>query len=110
MAYGMKPFAPALGETQTIAASAANAFVTFPCISPGETVGQVLVTNAGATLAFVRMSRASDTTAASAIDVPILPNDRFVLTNGSVTGENLRVSGICPGGTTTLYFSLGNGI
>ena len=110
MSYGMKPFSPSLGDTQSIAATAASAFITFTCITPGETVGQVLVTNAGATLAFVRMSRASDTTAASAIDVPVMPNDRFVLTNGSVTGENLRISGICPGGTTTLYFSPGQGI
>ena len=106
----MYPFNPALGDTQTIAATAASGAVTFQTKTPGETPAQILVTNAGATLAFVRMSRSSDVTAATAADTPVLPNDRFVLTNGSVSGEGLLVSAICPGGTTTLYFTPGTGI
>lgn len=109
MSGGMQPFNPALGDTQTIAATAASAFVTFTTKSPGEMPAQLLVTNSGSTLAFVRLSRASDTTAATTADTPVLPNDRFVITNGSVSGEDLRVSGICPGGTTTLYFTPGQG-
>ena len=104
----MEPFNPAIGGTTTIAATAATVSTSYVATTPGAVLGQLLVTNAGATLVFVRMSR--ENSAASAIDTPVLPNDRFVLSTGAVVGDTFYVNVICPGGTSTVYLTRGFGI
>ena len=104
----MEPFNPSIGGTTTIAATAATVSTSYTNATPGSVMGQVLVTNAGTTLVFVRMSR--ENSAASAIDTPVLPNDRFVLSMGATTGETLYVNVICPGGTSTVYLTRGFGL
>ena len=104
----MEPFNPSIGGTTTVAATAATVSTAVNTTTPGAVTGQVLVTNAGATLVFVRMSR--ENSAASAADTPVLPNDRFVLSTGAVVGDTLYVNVICPGGTSTVYLTRGFGI
>jgi len=107
MASGMQPFNPSIGGTVTIAATAVTVSVSYVNTTPGNVAAQFLVTNAGATLIFVRMSR--ENSAASSVDTPVMPNDRFVLTTGAVTGETLYLNVICPGGTSTVYLTRGQG-
>ena len=104
----MEPFQPSIGGTTTVAATAATVSTAVNTTTPGAVTGQVLVTNAGTTLVFVRMSR--ENSAASAADTPVLPNDRFVLSTGAVTGDTFYVNVICPGGTSTVYLTRGFGI
>lgn len=107
MSSGFQPFNPSIGGTITVAATAATVSTSYTNTTPGTPSGQLLVTNAGSTLVFVRMSR--ENSAASALDTPVLPNDRFALTTGAVTSETLYVNVICPGGTSTVYLTRGHG-
>lgn len=104
----MEPFNPAIGGTTTIAATAATVSTSYVTTTPGSVAGQILITNAGTTLVFVRMSR--ENSAASAADTPVLPNDRFVLSSGANVADTLYVNVICPGGTSTVYLTRGFGI
>lgn len=107
MASGMQPFNASIGGTVTVAATATTVSTTYANSTPGTPSGQLLVTNAGSTLVFVRLSR--ENSAASAVDIPVMPNDRFVISTGAVVGDTLYVNVICPGGTSTVYLTRGHG-
>ena len=71
---------------------------------------QFMVTNLGADVIFVRPKQAGDATAATAADIPVLPNSQatFSKQSGDPHGHVL-LSVVCPGGTTTVYVTSGEG-
>ena len=99
MAIGStQPFLPA--GTSALAAGPASASVALA--GSGDTV---LVTNAAASVAFVRFG-ADPSVAATAADLPVLPNSRVLLgVNGLIT----YAAAMLASGSGTVFFTLGGG-
>lgn len=103
----MYPFTAGRGGTVTTAPSASNVDTTFPGNGNGNQLGCLLVTNAGASIAFVRVQNTTGAVAASAIDCPVLPNAARLLWVGYRT-EPFTVSVFAPA-ATTVYLTPGEG-
>ena len=99
MAIGStQPFIPA--GTATLAATTAPGSVALS--GAGDTV---LVTNAAASVAFVRFGAAASV-AAGPGDMPVLPNSRVLLgVNGLIT----HAAAALAAGTGQVFFTLGGG-
>lgn len=72
---------------------------------------QFMVTNLGAEIIFVRPKALDDLTAATAADIPVLPNSQvsFTKQGDGHLGAHVLLSVVCPGGTTTVYVTSGEG-
>jgi hypothetical protein len=99
-----QPFSAHYGATSALTITAAQSTVVF---TPQSANPQILLTNVGTAVIFVRIQPTSDTTAASATDVPILPNTKLVLTRG--TGEAFTLRATAAGAGSTLYVTPGIG-
>ena len=95
----MQPFGPYYGKTQTAAVNGAGAFTGLPASSK-----QLVLTNVGTVVIYVRATIASDATAASAADMPVLPNSQITI---SKSGND--TDGSPQGWTRLAYFSAGAG-
>ena len=103
------PFGPMLGRNATLACTATETTAAFPGNVSGAQGRVYRVVNAGPNIAFVRISRATDTTAASATDTPVLPGTEVKLHTG-FAGEAILARAICAAaGTATVYVQPGNG-
>jgi len=105
----MQPFDAKPGGTVSVAATAVTA--NSPAFDSQSK--QVLVTNVGTQLAYVRLKFAGNTTAATGADVPILPNSKLLLTKagGAPDGGETLAAVIAPGGAgSTIYFTPGDGL
>ena len=95
------PFQGNRGENQIVSANSSSA--TASISSSNKSVRLV---NSGATnIVHVRIHPASDTTAATTADVPVLPNSSIILSKGE--GDN-KASYISAAGTT-LHIQAGEG-
>lgn len=76
-----------------------------------ESSKQFMVTNVGVEMIFVRPKQAGDATAATAADIPVLPNSQVSFTKqGDGHGmAHVLLSIVCPGGTTEVYVTSGEG-
>src|SRR5689334_13408107 len=99
MAIGStSPFRP----TETVALNAETASSSVPLAGGGDAV---VVTNTATSLAFVRLG-SDPTVAASASDMPVLPNSRALLcANQLVT----FAAGVLTSGSGTILFTRGDG-
>jgi hypothetical protein len=98
----LAPFYPKSGSTVTGTAGATQ----DKAIDPWSK--QIMVSNFGAAVMFVRIKFANDTTAATAADCPVMPNTALVLSKmgGSDAGHSL----IAIFGTAgTFYVTSGEG-
>lgn len=94
----VSPFRP----TGTVGMTATTAAANVVLVGGGDTV---VVTNASASLAFVRFG--SDATViATASDMPVLPNSRVILAVNSLIAY---VSAMMQSGSGPLMFSRGDG-
>lgn len=106
----IQPFYPAPGKTQTAVVTGAGAITTG---IPGNS-RQLLLTNVGTQVLFVRVTTAADATVASASDTPVLPNSQCTITkdgsgtDGSPTAYT-RVAYFAAGAGSTLYVTPGDG-
>lgn len=94
----MRPFNPAYGSGQVVTAAAAAAAVTN--LNKGDQ--QVVVTNIGANIGYVRVADAGD---ASTADYPVPSGAQVSLTKGA---DQTRLSHISASGTS-LHIITGNG-
>lgn len=101
------PFTAARGATITTAPNASNVDVPFTNTTDGGRFGSLLVTNAGAALAFVRVQNTDGAAQASAIDTPILPNSAQVLLVG-YRSSPFTIS-VFAASATTVYLTPGEG-
>lgn len=95
----MQAFTPAV--TVSIAATAASGSATL--VAVGVAANQLRICNTGATIVFIRWGVGAQT--AVATDMPILPGTVEVFNKGRAD----TIAAICPGGTTTLYITAGEG-
>jgi len=103
----LAPFSPQAGSTVTVAASGTAQDVQ---INPESK--QIMVTNVGTQVVFVRLKLAGETAVATDTDAPVLPNSQVVLTKagkGPRDGHSL-LSVVAPGGAgSTVYVTSGEG-
>lgn len=95
-----EPIYPAFGTGQTVSAGAAAAALT----NLNADAKQLILTNIGAALAYVRLTTGTDTSNATIADYPIIPNTQRVIGKGL----NTRISYIAPV-ATTLHVMTGEG-
>ena len=97
------PFVPYLAKTQSIAVTSASTNITFTAaVAPT----QLLITNSGSGLCFVRYGVGAQT-ASITTDMPILPGTQAIVScAGSTTGFAAISIGAA---TTTLYVTPGYG-
>lgn len=102
----LAPFNAKAGSTVSLAAGAAANLALDPYSK------QIMVTNLGTQLVFVRLKMAGDATVATAADTPVLANTQVILTkqgNGPIDGHTL-LSVVAPGGAgSTVYATSGEG-
>lgn len=99
----VRPFAPGLGASATLNATAASSSVTLD--GAGVAATSLRIANAGPSVAMVRLSNGAGA-AAVATDMAILSGATHVFAKGVQD----TVSAICPGtGTATLYITPGYG-
>lgn len=97
----LQPFSPHYGSGQTVTASSAGAL----SVSINSNSFNVMVTNTGSNLAYVRIG--TDSATATATDFPILAGSQVAITKGA--GQNvLSYIGVATG-TTTLHIMTGEG-
>lgn len=97
----LQPFSPHYGSGQTVTAtSAAAASVTINSNS-----FNVMVTNTGAQIAYVRVG--TDSATATAADFPVLAGSQAAITKGS--GQNILSYIGVAAGDTTLHIMTGEG-
>lgn len=101
----LAPFYAQAGSTKTVTAGAAQDVDVNPAAK------QVMITVDGAGKIAVRFKRKGDTTAATAIDTPVLGNTQVVLSKlGSTTDDgHSLVSIFALSGTPTVYVTSGEG-
>lgn len=101
------PFRPSVGTTKTLAATAVSASVTFDAKDAGTVAGKsvIRVYNAGTGLAFGRWGTGAQT--ALATDMPLVPGVVEVFCKANTDDT---FAAICPGGTSTIYVSCGEGM
>lgn len=103
------PFFPRNGSTQTAAVTGEGAFTGL-----ASSDQQVLVSNVGTQVLFVKVNPSGDTSAASATDCPVLPNSYLIIskdgnhTFGSALGQT-RLSYFAAAPGSTIYVTTGNG-
>lgn len=96
----IKPFAPNGADTATIAATGTSARVALD-----PTSNAVRVVNDGSTTAFIQFGDVN--VVATTAKMPIRPGGSHAFTKGAAA----YVAAICAGaGTTTLYFTSGEGM
>ena len=101
------PFNPKYGSTTSGSATA-----TASVLAVAASSKQILLTNSGTQVVFVRITQSGSTTDATAADIPVLPGTQLMLTKPSLSGaagdDYSRLSYIAPGGAgSTLYASSG---
>lgn len=99
-----QPFSPHYGVTQALAVTTGQSTAVFPASALNP---QLALTNSGTQVVFVRCQPTTDTTGASAADLPILPNTQVVITRG--TGESFTLRATAPASGSTLYVTPGIG-
>lgn len=103
------PFFPRNGSTQTAAVTGAAAFTNLAASDQ-----QVLISNVGTQVLFVKVNPAGDTSAASAADCPVLPNSYLIIskdgnhTAGSAQGQT-RLSYFAAAIGSQIFVTTGNG-
>lgn len=103
-----QPFAPHFGQTTSMALVNAEQTRVFAGSTPGASAPNVVLTNIGNQLVFVRLTATSDTTTVSAKDLPVPAGATVTISRGIQESNTLRA--IAPGGAgSTLYITLGNG-
>lgn len=102
----LAPFQGRPGSTVAVTSSAAAADAAMDASAK-----QFMVTNLGAEIIFVRPKAAGDATAATATDIPVLPNSQvsFTKQGSGGFGAHVLLSIVCPGGTTSVYVTSGEG-
>lgn len=98
------PFAPHYGATQALTITAAQSTIVYPA---GSNSFQLALTNVGSAVVFVRVQPTSDTTAATAADMPVLPNAQVIITKA--TGDPVTLRATAAGAGSTLYVTPGIG-
>lgn len=101
------PFNPVRGSTVATSPNASNVATNFTSAFDGGAFDALLLTNAGATIAFVRVQNTAGAVAASAVDTPILPNSSGIIRIGYRT-EPFTVS-VFSTAATTVYITPGKG-
>lgn len=99
----LAPFCPKSGSTVTGTAGASQDKNVDPASK------QILVSNFGAAVMFVRIKAAGDTAAATAADCPILPNQALVLTKSGGSVETGQSVVAIFGTAGTFYITSGEG-
>lgn len=99
-----QPFSPHYGATQALTITAAQSTAVF---TPQALSPQVLLTNVGTAVVFVRIQPTADAVDASAADTPVLPNSKLVLTRA--TGESVTLRATAAGAGSVLYVTPGIG-
>lgn len=95
-----QPFTPCQGAGVTLSATTSNANAPF---TAGIALSNVAVTNAGTSVAFIRMGVGAQTATTS--DMAIAPNVTLILTKGLAD----NIAAICASGTATVYAIPGEG-
>jgi hypothetical protein len=95
----VQPFKPS--GTTLIAATTVTGFI--PLVGGGD---DVLVTNAGTTLAFVAFGTDSTVTVAATAGTPVLPGSKLLLSVGPLI---TTAAAIMATGAANVYFTKGNG-
>lgn len=95
-----QPFSPCFGAGVTISATTASAGQAF---TAGIVQQNVAITNAGTSIAFVRLGVGAQT--ATINDLAIAPNVTLILTKGPAD----NIAAICASGTATVYAIPGEG-
>jgi len=97
----LQPFSPHYGSGQTVTASSAAAVL----VAINSNSFNVMITNTGAQIAYVRVG--TDSATATAADFPILAGSQVSITKGA--GQNvLSYLGVAAG-DTTLHIMTGEG-
>ncbi len=105
----MKPFSPYYGKGQNAVVAGAGAITGLPASS-----GQLMLTNVGTQVLFVRATLGTDSTAATVADLPVLPNTQVILSkdgsqNDGATNGWTRLAYYAVGAGSTLYVTPGEG-
>jgi hypothetical protein len=102
------PFNPYYGRTVSVASTAGAVQTTI------EPVGkQLLLTNVGTVLCFVRIRPNGNTTVASVADLPLPANSQRIITrsgNDSVSQGEVTVDVFSTGAGSTVYITPGEGV
>ncbi len=99
----LAPFQPKPGSTVTGTAGASQD------VAIDGASKQIMVSNFGAAVMFVRIKFAGDTTAATAADCPILPNQKLILSKQGGTGDAGQKLCAIFGTAGTFYITSGEG-
>lgn len=99
-----QPFSPHYGVTQALTITTGQSTIVY---AAGTGSFQLALTNSGTAVVFVRVQPTSDTTAASAADMPILPNTQIIITR--LLGESVTLRATAAGAGSTLYVTPGMG-
>lgn len=97
----LPPFTPAPGKTVTVSGSTTSASTAIDTLTLG---GQVLCTNAGTVVAFVKAGVGAQT--ATSADMPLAGGTSRIIT---VPAGTDTVAGITATSTANLYFTPGHG-
>lgn len=104
-----KPFTPYPGQTRSVASAAGVATINLS----DSTGPQLLIVNSGTQLVHVRVTTPDLNAAATAEDMPILPNTSRVITrevlNGPPNDRQTRISVFAGAVGSTVYVTPGDG-
>jgi hypothetical protein len=102
------PFNPYYGRTVSVASVAGAAQATVE-----STAKQLLLTNVGTVLCFVRVRPNGNNTVASVADLPLLPNSQRIITrsgNDSAAQGQVTVDVFSAATGSTVYITPGEGV
>lgn len=104
----LRPLSPAYGQTQSAVVSGAGAITG---LNPASK--QLMLTNVGTQVIFVRVTRGGDSTAATAADCPVMANSQVVISKSDVgldsTDGLSRLAYFATAAGSTLYVTPGEG-
>lgn len=103
--YGiLAPFGPKYGSTIKVTAGAAQDVNVDPHAK------NLMITNVGTDIAFIRCKLAGDTTAASEVDLPVLGNTQVTISkSGDGPRDGHSLVSIFSAGAPTIYVTSGEG-
>lgn len=103
----MQPFNPVYGSTVALVGAAGEVSQAYPAPVSGGYPPQLLLSNVGTAVGFVRITRATDTTASGVTDLPVLPNTQVVVTINYFEAFDVQLAAGATG--STLYVTQGSG-
>ena len=103
----LQPFNPAYGSTRSLVGTATEVVLNYPDGVSGNFPPQLLLSNVGTAVCFVRITRATDLTASGVTDLPVLPNTQVVVTISYYEAFDVQLAAGATG--STLYVTQGSG-